>query len=325
MFNLVLETKTFTPDVGRPLNISGLTAVDTGTPNDYLGTIDLSAIEIGPSGRKVIQVPVTHNNTYRGWGEITFTLRDGQEYTANTEENKHIAKVTIAEAEDSTRKINVSAPDRVIEGEKIEVMLTTTESLGAGESIAVKISVRASPSGFYDLDNSEQSPVTMTSASDTVTFNIATYDSIVLNQNGMIEISVIRGDQYEPASTTAEQVIVVAKDTIPMVTIARISPSSIDEGEDAVFVVSASGITLTQPIGVSVTVAQGASDNFIDMATTTPPSVMVQTNGTGELRIKTKADAIDEPDGKISVTLTKSADAMYLLGNPKVCDDYGEG
>ena len=241
-FNLVLETKTFTPDSGRPLNISGLTAVDTGTPNDYLGTIDLSAIEIGPSGRKVIQIPVTHNDTYRGWGEITFTLRDGQEYTANTEENKHIAKVTIAEAEVSTRKINVSAPDRVIEGENIEVMLTTTESLGAGESIAVEISVRASPSGFYNLDNSEQSPVTMTSASDEVTFNIATYDSIVLNQNGMIEISVIRGDQYEPATTTAEQVIIVAKETIPMVTITRISPSSIDEGEDAVFAVSASGV-----------------------------------------------------------------------------------
>ena len=316
-FNLVLETKSFTPDLGRPLNITGLSATDTGTPNDYLGTFDFSLIEIKSTGRKVIQVPVSHNNTYRGWGEITFTLRDGQEYTANTEESKRVVKVAIAEAEESTRKINVSAPDRVIEGENIEVTLMTTEPLGSGESINVATSVRASPSGFYDLDNSDQSPVTITHASDSTTFNIATHDSILLNQNGMIEISVVRGDQYEPASTTPEQVTIVAKETLPTVRIDRTSPSSIDEGEDAVFAVTATGVTLTQELEVAVNVEEGASDDFIDTTIMTPSSVIVKTGGTGELRIKTKADEVDEPNGTISVTLEKSSGATYLLGSRK--------
>ena len=41
--------------------------------------------------------------------------------------------------------------------------------------------------------------------------------------------------------------------------IARTSPIAIDEGEDAVFTVSASGVTLTQPIDVSYTVDEGSS------------------------------------------------------------------
>ena len=157
----------------------------------------------------------------------------------------------------------------------------------------------------------------MTNASDSATFNIATHDSILLNQNGTIEISVVRGDQYEPASTTAEQVTIVAKETLPTVKINRTSPSSIDEGEDAVFTVTATGVTLTQELEVAVNIDEGAMDDFIDSATMTPSTVMVKTSGTGVLKIKTKADEVDEPNGTISVTLEKSSGATYLLGSRK--------
>ena len=60
-FNLLIESAPFTPDVGRPLNISGLTAIDTGTPADYLGTVDLSAITIDSTGRHLEPIQFTHN------------------------------------------------------------------------------------------------------------------------------------------------------------------------------------------------------------------------------------------------------------------------
>ena len=222
-------------------------------------------------------------------------------------------KVTIEEHEASSRTIQVSAPDRVLEGEDIEVTLTNTEVLGTGESIAVAFEVTANPTGFYDLANSDSSPITMTDASTTETFTIKTIDSPTLNTNGNIDIEVKRGDQYEPASVDAEQVTIVAKETLPTMSITRTSPIAIDEGEDAIFTVSASGVTLTQPLDVSYTVDEGSSD-FIDQSITIPPTVSVSTTDAGQITIKTKADATDETDGTITVTLTKSSDARYLLG-----------
>ena len=50
-FELKLATESFTPDANRPIKISGLTALDTGTPADYLGAIDLNSVEIDSSGQ----------------------------------------------------------------------------------------------------------------------------------------------------------------------------------------------------------------------------------------------------------------------------------
>ena len=86
------------------------------------------------------------------------------------------------------------------------------------------------------------------------------------------------GDQYEPASVDAEQVTIVAKETLPTMSITRTSPIAIDEGEDAIFTVSASGVTLTQPLDVSYTVNEGSSD-FIDQSITIPPMVSVYNHG----------------------------------------------
>ena len=52
---------------------------------------------------------------------------------------------------------------------------------------------------------------------------------------GSIDILVKRGDQYEPASAIEESITIVAKETLPTVSFVPPDPSSIDEGEDAVF------------------------------------------------------------------------------------------
>ena len=66
--------------------------------------------------------------------------------------------------------------------------------VGTGESIAVAFEVYiANPTGFFDLANSDPSPITMTDASTTATFTIKTIDSPTLNTNGTIDIEVKRG------------------------------------------------------------------------------------------------------------------------------------
>ena len=65
-------------------------------------------------------------NNYRPYGELTFTLVDGDEYTANTTESLRIVKVIIEDAETSSYSITLSftVPERVLEGQDIEVLVS---------------------------------------------------------------------------------------------------------------------------------------------------------------------------------------------------------
>ena len=317
---VTLDTGSFRPYANLPIEVTTLTASDTGTPSDYLGTYDFNkAISIGTSGRATIQVPVNHNNQYRGYGEITFTLADGDSYTANTDESSRIAKVIIEEAEPHpTRTISISAPDQVLEGEDIIVMLTNNESLNAGESIDVALKVTPNPEGFYNLADSDTSPITFTATTpgNEQTITIKTNDDDSLTSNGTIDITLLRGFNYEPDNSSPHQVTIVAKEALPQVSISRSTPATIYEADDAVFTIFVTGVQLTQPLPVALTVAQGVSEDFIVDPASTPTSVDVATTGTGKLRIKTIADATQENDGTITVTLAASSTQSYTIGSP---------
>ena len=261
-------------------------------------------------------VSVNNQREYQGFGEITFELADGTEYTANTVNSSNTAKVIIADADNSSRTIAVTAPDRVLEGKDLTVTFTNNEALNAGESIAVAFFITG-PTSLYDADNSDSSPVTFTDARTEESITIKTSDA--LTTNGMISILVVRGDQYEPASLNPLPITIVAEETLPTVSIRPAGPTSIDEGEDAVFTVSATGATLTETLEVGVTTTQGSGEDFIlspNNPTKTPTLALVSISGTGDVRVETEADTDDETDGTITVTLDASTDVKYLLGTP---------
>ena len=272
-----MNTGSFRPFADLPIRVTTLTARETGSTTGYLGTYDFSVpINIGTSGTTRISVLVNNQREYQGFGEITFELADGTEYTANTVDNSNTAKVIIADADNSSRTIAVSAPDRVLEGEDLIVTFTNNEALNAGESIVVTFYITG-PSRLYDADNSDSSPVTFTDARTEESITIKTSEA--LTTNGMISILVVRGDQYEPASPIPLPITIVAEETLPTVSIRPAGPTSIDEGEDAVFTVSATGGTLIDVLPVLVTVEQGTGEDFIDKTIRLLPAVEVLTTG----------------------------------------------
>ena len=241
----------------------------------------------------------------------------GDEYQVATGDTPLVHRVTIEEAETSTRTISLTAPNQVLEGDDIAITLTNNEPLGAGESIAVAFNVVVDPIGYFDADNSGTSPVTFTdtTANNRQTIILSTIDSDAIATNGTIAIGVVRGNNYEPATTVAHQVTIVAKETLPQVSISRSSTESIYEGDVAEFTLFAPNVTLTEPLSVGLTVSQGATDNFID-ATSVSTSANIATTGTGVLRVNTIADGTQEDDGTITVALETSTDQTYLLGSP---------
>ena len=321
-FEVTIYTR-FLPFVGLPLKVTSLTATETGS-NNYLGTYDFSNLEIGHQDEifihdrfRGIRTTVNINSypdEYRGPGEITIALADANNYTANAEASTQ--KVIIQDAERFTdRTISIDAPERVFEGEDIVVTLTNSTALQTNETIDVGFAVASIPVEYYNAADSTSSPVQFTSASLTQTVTIKTVEVSEHATDGTIYLRVLPGLNYEPPQNDQIEVQVVAKENLPVVSFTSSTLDAIYEGDDAVFTISATGPERTQPLPVSLTVAQGVSDDFILDPASTPTSINVATTGTGKLRIKTIADADQEDNGTITVTLSDSP-KTYLLGSP---------
>ena len=312
-FELVLDSDTFTPDAGQPINITGLTAANTGSTHNYLGTVNLTAVQIDETGQARVSIPVTPTptGTYEGWGEITFTLVNGDEYDSSFRE----LRVIIEEVQTHpTRTVEISAPDSVIEGENIDVTFRNSSGVPITETINVAFKIVANPERFWDSANTDITPIPIISPNASATVTIPTFDDPTLTESGTIDITVIRGDGYEPAAIAPKRVQIIAKEAIPIVSVNRVSSRFIDEGEDAVFAVAATG-ALSRDLPVAVTVTQGTSDFIDTIATPLPTSVNVLSmTNTGEIKLVTIADSIDESNGMITVTLGASSNNSYALG-----------
>ena len=210
----------FLPFVGLPLKITSLTATNTGSVNYLADTVDFSNLEIGNTDEVFIHdrfrgirttVPIRSYPDYQGPGEITITLADANNYTANSEASTQ--KVIIQDAQPyPDRTISIDVPDRVFEGEDIVVTLTSSAALLTNETIDVGFAVASIPVEYYNATDSTSSPVQFTSASLTQTVTIKTVDVADHATDGTIYIQLLRGNKYEPVSTVAHEVTIVAKE-----------------------------------------------------------------------------------------------------------------
>ena len=142
----------------------------------------------------------------------------------------------------------------------------------------------------------------------------------------MISLTIERGDGYERGSTFTKNVTILDKAVLPVVTISAVNVGPIDEGETAVFTLSATP-NPTEKIMVSVDVkhAQGTTGNFLDSDDIKVHPVSVSTSGSGTLEITTISDAITEASGSIQATLQsdpkgdpdsvdRTTSSTYLIG-----------
>ena len=108
-----MNSGSFVPDAGRPLQVTGLSAMDIGSTMGYLiassipASVDLVADDT--TGSASFNVMIDNDTNYRGWGEIRVSLIGGVEYDASTTESEHTVEVVIEEDEMSTRDISISA------------------------------------------------------------------------------------------------------------------------------------------------------------------------------------------------------------------------
>ena len=299
---------------GYPITITTLSVDDTNTTGPQFYTshaptqIEITNLSTGNS--EAVTVTITaDNSSYQGWGELTALLTDGADYIADT--NANLRAVTIVDDRDAPVSVAVSARGSVIEGNTFDVTFEATGIFPAGGSIEIEpdISEIGGVARYYSSHTPQKLNLSAGNTSDSIT--VTTSGNDLPSGNGEITISIGRGDGYEVDGTNHTKVVAVLDDEIlPKVSIVAVS-TSIDEGQDAVFELTATG-TFTSVLEVDVSVDDGIGD-FLT-TTYSRKTETIPTSGSIQVPYSTNADIVDEANGTITVSvLDDNSDIIAYL------------
>ena len=250
---------------------------------------------------------------------INFAVTAG---SARIQHTQVIVLITDDDEAATVPAISIEAPVSVVEGEMIAATLVTSETIGAGETISVELTITENTGTFLEPSFTTRS-FDMTSVRDREPIMIPTRKRVA-TADGEIELAVVRGNNYEPDTTKGSTVTVaiLEEDLLPKVTIALPSgaPTTVDEGEDIQFVLSASAVTPAPSDPVMVHVQLVDSGDFLGTGDN-PRTLPVASGGTYTFDVSTVADIVDEANGSITAMVMADPNQIdptkkttYLLG-----------
>ena len=307
-------TSNFQPIADLPIKITTLSVDDTNTTGpQYYSLHSPNSIEItnlSTNNAATITVFLTADNTrYQGWGELTISLTDGADYTADN--NTKTRKVTIIDDQEAPVTVEVSARGSAVEGTTFDVTFAATGTFPTNGSIEVipTISETGTTTGYYGSHTPQQVTLSAGNTSDSITITLP--ENTNTEDNGELTISIVRGDGYEVHTINHTKTVQLLDDeSLPEVSVTAVSPV-IDEGQDAQFELSATG-TLSESLEVEVSVDDGVG-NFLTN-TYTKKTETIPTIGSKVVSYSTIADTDVETNGTITViVLDDDSDIIKYL------------
>ena len=146
---------------------------------------------------------------------------------------------------------------------------------------------------------------------------LATADDDVAGEADVLVTLALADGAAWRLGALSEAAVTVRDDDLPVVTVAA-EAAAITEGADAVFTLTRTG-DVSAALDVSIAVTEPGADEFRILALVVPPTGVRFGAGEAEvtLRLPTRDDLVDRPDGAGAVTVTVQADAAaYERGDP---------
>ena len=314
---------------GTPLPI--IIAVSEESTN-FLATLfpPPATLAVGQNWIPSYQIP-TLSDGVDGDTDGTFTVEiiPGPNYKLRSTNTS--ATVTVLDdgsTQQSYLSASIIAPKSTIAGEPFDIILRARPILRSGQSIDVTYTM--SESGHLtSYLNHTPAPVTITDANNseaTVTINTHRNGDGPgdVDRDGALNILISPqpGALYTAATVNATGVRVLDPDLLPEISITRISPATIEEGEQAVFELSTASPVITEDLAVTYNVEKSGTGDFIDTGEFGIKSNMIDhTTNKYRIELDTIPDADAEGNGTITITVQddpKKADprqdATYIFG-----------
>ncbi len=188
-------------------------------------------------------------------------------------------------------------------------VFTLTASPPPASPLPVSVTVAAS--GDYGIAGASRTVTIPTAGS--VTLTLATADDSADEPDGSVTVTVNDGAGYTVGSSASGSVSIEDDDLPPPAVSITAAAASVAEGGAASFTVSADRAP-DADLTVTLAVAEAAGSNHVAADDEGPRSVTIAKGGTRAVfSVPTVDDAVDEPDG--SVTVTVNDGAGYTVGS----------
>ena len=216
-------------------------------------------------------------------------------------------------ADDDLPVVTVEAEAGTV-SEGADAVFVLTRAGVVSEALAVPFMV-ADPDRI--LVSNAPAGATFAAGAATARVALATADDDVAGEADVLVTLTLADGAAWDLGASSEAAVTVEDDDLPVVTVAA-EADAITEGADAVFTLTRTG-DASAALDVSIAVTEPGADEFRILALVVPPTGVRFGAGEAEvtLRLPTRDDLVDRPDGAGAVTVTVQADAAaYERGDP---------
>ena len=185
-----------------------------------------------------------------------------------------------------------------------DAVFTFTASPLPASPLAVSVTVAAN--GDYGIAGASRTVTIPTTGSFTLT--LATADDTADEPDGSVTVTVTNGAGYRVGSSASGTVSIEDDDLPPPAVSITAAAASVTEGGDASFTVSADRAP-DADLTVTLSVSEAAGGDHVAADDEGAATVTIAKGGTQVVfSVPTVDDAVDEPDGSVTVTVNDGAD-----------------
>ncbi len=265
------------------------------------GEIGTRTLTIGTNGKTSFDVETVNDLNAESDGRLSAEVLSGAGYLVASSDS---ASVTVR---DESIQVTISSAGSIVEGETATFTLIADPA--PPESLNVNVNI--TESGDFLTGGAYSDTVTI-DTDGRASISIDTlYDGTAEN-DGSVSVTVESGYGYAPGSPA--QATARVSDSTPTVTIS--AGTSIIEGDTAIFTLTADPAPRT-PLNVRLDVSEATGGNFTSEYETGEKTVLIYTDGTGTVEVRTDDDEMDENPGAIRVrVIDDDAGGYYRIGSP---------
>ena len=287
-------TLTATPAPAADLPVS----VTVATDGDWGVTAGTQTVTIPTTGSATLTLATTGDDADEPDGSVTVTVADGSGWTAGDPASGTVA---IRDDDAALPVVTIVAGASVTEGG--DAVFTLTASPAPAADLAVSVSVAAD--GDWGVTAGTQTVTIPTTGSATLT--LATTDDAADEPDGSVTATVQAGSGYTVGASASGTVAVRDDDLPPPVVTITAKAGSVTEGGDAVFTLTADRAP-DADLTVTLAVSETGDGDHVAASDEGPATLVIPKDATeASFIVATVNDAVDEPDGTVSVAVTACA------------------
>ena len=287
-------TFTADPAPGADLSVS----VTVAASGDYGIAGASQTVTIPTTGSFTLTLATANDAKDEPDGSVTVTVADGAGYTVGSSASGSVA---IRDDDEPLPEVTIAAGDAVTEGG--DAVFTLTASPLPASPLSVSVTVAAS--GDYGIAGESRTVTIPPTGSFTLT--LATADDAADEPDGSVTVTVNDGDGYTVGSSASGTVSVQDDDLPPPAVSITAAAASVTEGGAASFTVTADRAP-DADLTVTLSVTEAAGGDHVAADDEGTATVTIAKGGTQAVfSVATVNDAVDEPDGSVTVTVNDGA------------------